>query len=164
MPEKAIVLVGPMGVGKTTIGKKLAKTLNIPFTDTDQRIVLAHGPIDAFFEQHGEPAFRLVEEEALKEALLQPGVVSTGGGVVTSEACRDLLAGHIVIYLSTDGKHMASRLRKSTRPLLKNGLSDWTRIYNQRRALYEEVSDHEVDASGSSLAEIVQEVRERLSL
>lgn len=164
MPEKAIVLVGPMGVGKTTIGKKLAKTLSIQFTDTDQRIVEAHGPIDSFFEQHGEPAFRVIEEGALREALLQPGVVATGGGVVTSEASRKLLTEHTVVYLSTDGKHMASRLRKSTRPLLKNGLDDWTRIYNQRRALYEEVSTHHIDASGSSLADIVQQIRERLKL
>jgi shikimate kinase len=165
MPEKqeVIVLVGPMGVGKTTIGKKLAKILSIPFLDTDQIIVRSHGPIDEFFEKNGEPAFRTIEQGALKDAVQAPAVVATGGGAVLSESSRHLLASCTVIYLATDGKHMASRLRKSARPLLKNGLEDWNRIYDARRAIYKQVADFEIDTSGHSLAETITAIRERLS-
>jgi shikimate kinase len=165
MPEKqeVIVLIGPMGVGKTTIGKKLAKILEVPFLDTDQLITKIHGPIDLYFEQNGEPAFREVEEVALSEAVKSRGVIATGGGAVLSESSRNLLTGCTVIYLATDGKHMASRLRKSTRPLLKNGLEDWNRIYDARRSIYKQVADYEVDTSGHSLAETIKVIRERLS-
>jgi shikimate kinase len=165
MPEKqeVIVLVGPMGVGKTTIGKKLSKILGLPFLDTDQLIVKDHGPIAEYFEKNGEPEFRQIEQSALRAAVQSPAIVATGGGAVLAESSRELLSACTVIYLATDGKHMASRLRKSTRPLLKNGLEDWNRIYDARRAIYKQVADFEIDTSGHSLAETISAIRERLS-
>ena len=100
-----------MGVGKTTIGRKLAKALKLPFIDTDNLIVDEHGPIPAIFEDLGEPAFRKFEEEALEKAILEKAVVATGGGAVISELTRKRLEAVTVIYLSTDGKHIASRLK-----------------------------------------------------
>jgi shikimate kinase len=165
MPEKqeVIVLIGPMGVGKTTIGKKLAKILDMPFLDTDQLIVKSHGPIADYFEKNGEQAFRIIEQEALLDAVQSPAVVATGGGAVLAEGSMAVLSNCTVIYLATDGKHMASRLRKSTRPLLKNGLEDWNRIYEARRPIYKQVADYEIDTSGHSLAETISAIRERLA-
>lgn len=166
MPNKAdvIVLVGPMGVGKSTVGKKLAKTLKLPFCDTDSLIVAEHGPIDKIFETYGEDEFRKIEHQALAQSLRSPGIVATGGGAVLLEKSQLLLKTATVVYLSTDGKHIASRLRKSSRPLIKNGLEDWRRIYDSRKAVYEKVADFVIDTSGHPLSQTISEIRERLGI
>ncbi|WP_138315508.1 shikimate kinase [Rhodoluna limnophila] len=166
MPDKSqvIVLIGPMGVGKTTVGRKLAKILELPFTDTDNLITDEHGSISEIFESRGESAFREIEEIAVKKALSQPGIVATGGGAVLSERNQAELGKATVIYLSTDGKHMGSRLRNGNRPLLKNGLSDWRRIYDSRRSTYEKLADIEVNTSGQPLAATIAEIREKLDI
>jgi shikimate kinase len=166
MPNKSevIVLVGPMGVGKSTVGKKLAKALKLSFCDTDNIVTEKHGAIDTYFQNHGEDAFREIEHEALKSAISTPGIVATGGGAVLKEESRALLENTTVIYLSTDGKHMSSRLRKSTRPLIKNGIDDWKRIYESRKLIYQEVADIEIDTSGQPLAQTIAEIRERLGI
>jgi shikimate kinase len=158
--DEAVVLVGPMGVGKTTIGKKLAKQLGRDFLDTDKEIVRDHGPIHKLFEKFGEQHFREIETEYLLRALSSSGVVATGGGVVTKEANRAALKGAFVVYLSTNGKHMSSRLLAGRRPLLKNGFADWKRIYEERKPLYEKVATVEVSTSSKSLSNIVSEIAE----
>lgn len=160
----AIVLVGPMGVGKTTIGKKLAKKLGLPFVDTDQLVTRSHGSIPEIFEQQGEPAFRQLEEAAVLEAIATPAVVATGGGAVLSEHTRAALTQTKVVYLSTDGRHMASRLVGGNRPLLKDGISDWRRIYESRKELYEQVADFTVDTSKMALKSVVDHIIEGLGL
>ena len=165
MPSSgAIVLVGPMGVGKTTIGKKLAKRLAMDFVDTDQMISRQHGPIATIFQEHGEPFFRQLEEEAVLQVLPTQTVVATGGGAVLSERTRAALVQAAVIYLATDGKHMTSRLAGGNRPLLKDGISDWRRIYESRRSLYEQVADLTIDTSRVSLKSIVEEIVSGLKL
>jgi len=166
MPERqeVIVLVGPMGVGKTTVGRKLAKTLGIPFTDTDTLIVDEHGPIAEIFANKGEATFRTFEERALATALSKPGVVATGGGAVISELSRQALKGATVVYLSTDGKYISSRLQHGSRPLIKDGLADWKRIYDERKPIYESVADFEIDTSGQPLKETVNTIRKTLGL
>lgn len=156
--KEPIVLVGPMGVGKTTVGKKLAKELETNFVDTDKVIVASHGSIDLLFAELGESGFRLIESEVLASCLSGTGVVATGGGVVTIPANRELLSNHSVIYLSTDGKHIPARVSKRNRPLLASGESTWESIYDKRKPLYSEVASAEVDTSGKSLSEIVAEV------
>ena len=159
MPSgKAVVLVGPMGVGKTTIGKKLAKTLELPFIDTDVAISKEHGDIPSIFKNLGEQSFRAFEEEAVLRAISEPAVVATGGGAILSEHTRAALAQAVVVYLSTDGKHMAARLSGGNRPLLKDGLSDWRRIYESRRHIYEQVADFTVDTSRMPLKAIVETI------
>jgi shikimate kinase len=166
MPTKSdvIVLIGPMGVGKSTVGKKLARALKVPFCDTDTLIVQEHGKISDYFAEHGEDAFREVEHLALARALKSPGIVATGGGAVLLEKSRDLLKNATVVYLATDGKHMGSRLRNGSRPLLKNGMDDWKRIYDSRRSIYESTADVKIDTSGHPLAQTISEIRERLSI
>lgn len=165
MPNKeVIVLVGPMGVGKSTVGKKLAKSLKMSFCDTDSLLTEEYGSIEDFFENNGEAAFRKVEHEALIKALSSPGIVATGGGAVLLAESRLALKAATVVYLSTDGKHMGSRLRKSSRPLIKNGLDDWKRIYESRKEIYEEVADFEINTSGHPLAQTISEIRERLGI
>lgn len=159
----AVVLVGPMGVGKTTIGKKLAKQLGKPFLDTDKEIVKQHGAISKIFEKSGEQHFRTLESECLLAALASDSVVATGGGVVTQERNRDALKGTFVIYLSTNGRHIASRLLAGRRPLLKNGISDWKRIYEERKPLYEKVATVEIDTSSKPLNSVVAEIVELVS-
>lgn len=161
---KPIVLVGPMGVGKTTVGKKLAKVLRVPFIDTDNLVVAAHGEIPAIFETQGETAFREFEEDAMLQALSSPAVIATGGGAVLSELTRERLKAATVIYLASDGRHMGSRLAKGNRPLLKNGLEDWRRIYEQRKPIYEAVCDYQVLVSGLSLAASIAKIRELLGV
>ena len=158
----AIVLVGPMGVGKTTIGKKLAKRLQVPFIDTDVLITKEHGEIPKIFEELGEAKFREFEEACVLRAIASPAVVATGGGAVLREHTRAALGEAKVVYLSTDGKHMASRLAGGNRPLLKDGVADWRRIYESRRALYEQVADVTIDTSGSPLKALVEEIATRL--
>ena len=166
MPERSevIVLVGPMGVGKTTVGRKLAKTLGLAFVDTDAAIVSEHGAIPEIFETRGEPAFRLLEEQALLKAISKPGVVATGGGVVVSALSRERLKATTVVYLATDGKHISSRLQHGSRPLIKDGLADWKRIYEERKPIYESVADFEIDTSGQPLKETVNAIRKTLEL
>ena len=153
-----LVLVGPMGVGKTTVGKKLAKELETSFMDTDKIIASEHGPISAVFDRLGESGFREIESSVLTRCLEETGVVATGGGVVTTESNRKALESHSVIYLSTDGKHIATRLSTRNRPLLGAGTDSWESIYASRKSLYKEVATHEVDTSGKSLAAIVSEI------
>lgn len=156
----AVVLVGPMGVGKTTIGKKLAKQLGRSFLDTDKEIVKQHGAITKIFEKAGEQHFRALESEFLLVALASDSVVATGGGVVTQERNRDALRDAFVIYLSTNGRHIAARLLAGRRPLLKNGVADWKRIYEERKPLYEQVATVEVETSSKALNSVVSEIVE----
>ena len=156
----AIVLVGPMGVGKTTIGKKLAKVLGWQFLDTDQMFTKKHGDISAFFTEQGESQFRDIEEELVASAIAENAVVATGGGAVLRDRTRTLLGEVFVVYLATDGRHMRSRLSGGNRPLLKNGIADWRRIYESRKHLYQEVATITVDTSESPLAKIIDEILE----
>ena len=157
-----IVLIGPMGVGKTTIGRKLAKALKLPFIDTDNLISDEHGPIPAIFEERGEPTFRRLEEEALEKAIRESAVVATGGGAVISALTRKRLKDVTVVYLSTDGKHIASRLKNGNRPLIQNGVEDWRRIYAERKPFYVETADFEINTSGQPISASIQDIIEKL--
>ena len=151
-----------MGVGKTTIGRKLAKVLKVQFTDSDNLITDEHGPIPAIFEERGEPEFRHLEERAMAKAISQPGVVATGGGAVLSELTRKRLKNVTVIYLSTDGKHIGSRLKHGNRPLLENGVEDWRRIYSERKPVYESTADFEINTSGQPISASIKEILKKL--
>jgi shikimate kinase len=151
-----------MGVGKTTIGRKLAKALAVPFIDTDNLITEEHGPIPAIFDERGEPEFRRLEERAMDYAIKSTAVVATGGGAVLSALTRKRLKAVTVIYLSTDGKHIASRLKNGNRPLLQNGVEDWRRIYEERKPIYIDASDFEIDTSGQPINVSIKEILKKL--
>ena len=106
-----LVLVGPPGAGKTTVGKVVARRLGLEFTDVDALIVERAGkPISDIFTQDGEPAFRALEREVVAEALgTTSGVLALGGGSVLAAETRERLRGHEVVYLTVglaDGLRM----------------------------------------------------------
>jgi shikimate kinase len=165
MPKNSgtIVLIGPMGVGKTTIGKKLARTIDSTFRDTDTIFVAEHGPIADFFAEHGEQEFRDIEAQIVKEAVKTPGVIATGGGAPLREDTQEALKNAaFVVYLATDGKHMASRLAHGNRPLITDGIESWKAIYQARKPIYEAVANVTIDTSSKPLAVILDEIKKEL--
>ena len=89
-----VVIIGAPGAGKTKVGKKLAKILDAPLIDTDKVVVASHGPIAELFAEFGEEYFREREREAVANALLEPAVVTLGGGAVLNQETRaDIASG-----------------------------------------------------------------------
>lgn len=158
--RRCLVLIGPMGAGKTSVGRRVAKTLGASFTDTDSLIVREHGPIADIFRDRGESHFRELEHRAVESALTSGGVVALGGGAVLDARTRELLASHDVVYLSVSPEGVAVRIRGNERPLLagEDPLVRWERIFNERRALYEQVADMTFDTSSAPFARIVAEI------
>ncbi|WP_017932412.1 shikimate kinase [Robiginitomaculum antarcticum] len=119
---QSIALVGMMGVGKTTIGRRLAKRLNMPFYDSDSEIERASGrTIKGYFRDHGQDAFREGERKVISRLIEgTPIILATGGGAFIPELTRNiLLSGATVIWLKADHKVIFKRVRrKNTRPLL----------------------------------------------
>lgn len=138
-----MVLVGPMAAGKTSLGRRLAKELGIPFIDTDAVFVRRHGVITEFFAAHGEPEFRRIEAELIAEELAEPGarIVALGGGAVLTDAVREILKSHPVILLMTTERAVLRTANLSRRPLLRDDPHAWSRILEVRKPLYLEVSD-----------------------
>ena len=156
--SRCIVLVGPMGAGKTTFGKKLAKKLQVPFVDTDKLVASNHGAISKIFATKGEEHFRTLETQALSEALESSGIVATGGGVVLSQENRNLLADHFVVFLDTSQESVIGKINLDRRPLLKDNPDEWGRIYRERKSLYEEVSDQTVFTGDRSIRQIMKDL------
>ena len=152
----SIVLVGPMGAGKTTLGKRLAKVLELPFVDTDKLISSEHGSIKDLFAAKGEAFFRDLEEQALVKALDGQAVVATGGGIVLSVRNRALLKQHATIFLNTNMEFVLQSLNVSKRPLLKDNPENWEKIYLERLPLYREVSVATVDTANPSVGAIMK--------
>ncbi|MGM1016336.1 MAG: shikimate kinase [Actinomycetota bacterium] len=160
-----LVLVGPMGAGKTSVGKRIARELAVPFVDTDKRIVSAHGPIPDIFERHGEPHFRDLERTAVADALLDAdtdgGVISLGGGAVTDARTRERLRAYAVVFLTVSREAVAERIRGDNRPLLRgedDPVERWARIFEERRSWYDEVSDVVFDTSRRPMHRIAEEI------
>lgn len=143
LPERAIVFVGPMAAGKTSLGRRVAKELGVTFVDTDAVFQRRHGVITEFFERHGEAEFRRIEAEIIAEQLAAPGlrIVALGGGAVLTESTRTLLAGFPVVLLMTTQAAVLRTANLSRRPLLRDDPEAWGRILEVRKPLYEEVSD-----------------------
>jgi shikimate kinase len=158
----SIVLIGPMGSGKTTYGKKLARKLGVAFSDTDRIITAEHGDISGIFEKQGEAFFRDLETEALVKALRIGGVVATGGGVVVREANHELLRQHRVIYLETSAHYTANRLDAKRRPLLAGGEDRWQQIFLERQPVYESLANATVFTGGKSIARVMEEIETAL--
>lgn len=142
----SIYLVGPMGAGKTTIGRLLAKQLGREFVDCDWYIVEQTGAdIPWIFEKEGEEGFRERETRALTELTPKPNIVmATGGGVVMKAQNRQLLKQGLVIYLEASVETQLLRTKKDkNRPLLQNEnpKAVLETLYQKRSPLYREVAD-----------------------
>jgi shikimate kinase len=162
---RLVVLVGPMGAGKTSIGRRVAKTAGLRFVDTDRAVVRAHGPIPAIFAEHGETQFRIWEREAVAEALSGGGVISLGGGAVVTPETRELLRAVPVVLLTVTPEAVASRIQGTPRPLLdgdEDPVVRWTRIFAQRRPLYEEIADVTFDTSRVPMSRVAAQIAEWL--
>lgn len=141
--DRAVVLVGPMAAGKTSLGKRLARELSIPFVDSDARIVQLHGAISQIFEKQGEEAFRDIEAAVIATELAKKGpkILALGGGAILRESTRSLLRKHPVVLLMTTEKAVLKTANLARRPLLKNDPGAWQRIFEKRKPLYQEVAD-----------------------
>jgi shikimate kinase len=147
-----VVLVGAMGVGKTTVGRRLARELQRPFADADEQLELRAGrTIPVIFRDDGEQAFRRLESEVLADLLGRPDplVVAAGGGVVTGPESRALL-GHraFVVWLRASPGFLAAHADPAHRPLLAgepDPAATLERLIATRTPLYEEVADATVD-------------------
>ncbi|MFZ4185682.1 shikimate kinase [Streptomyces sp. R02] len=163
-----IVLTGPMGVGKSTVGQLLAGRLGVGFRDTDDDIVAAEGrAIADIFVEDGEPAFRALEKEAVRQALAgHDGVLALGGGAILDPDTRALLAGERVVYLSMDVEEAARRTGLgAARPLLAvNPRKQWRELMEARRHLYEETATAVVPTDGRTPEEVTEAVLDALEL
>ena len=159
-----IFLVGPMGAGKTTIGRQLAQSLGLEFEDTDQEIQRRTGvDIPTIFEYEGEDGFRRREMKAIADMVEQDNVVlATGGGAVTRPENRRLLAARgYVIYLSCSPEQQFERTYKDkNRPLLQteDPLEMLKALNEERDPQYREIADLVVSTEGRSAQAVVKEV------
>ncbi|ARF60716.1 MULTISPECIES: 3-dehydroquinate synthase [Streptomyces] len=168
MSGPLVVLVGPMGVGKSTVGELLAARLGTTYRDTDADIVAEAGkPIAEIFYDEGEEHFRALERRAVAAAVAgHPGVLSLGGGAVLDGTTRELLAGRPVVYLSMDVDEAVRRVGLNTaRPLLAvNPRRQWRELMDARRHLYEEVARTVVATDEHTPEEVAQAIIDALEL
>ncbi len=155
--KRNLFLIGPMGAGKTTVGKRLARELDLHFIDLDQAIENHTGaPIPLIFELEGEAGFRKREAEQLARAAQgEQQLIATGGGAVLLEENRNRMRQNgLVLYLKTSVDEQLRRLRHDKkRPLLQgpDRRAQLLAIARERNPLYEETADLIVHSSGESV-------------
>ena len=170
MAEKRnIFLVGPMGAGKSTIGRELADKLHLEFFDSDHEIERRTGADIAWvFDLEGEEGFRKREETVIEDLSEKQGIVlATGGGSVISSQVRNRLSARgIVVYLETTiDKQVARTQRDRRRPLLQTDEEPRTVLENlavERNPLYEEIADVIVQTDDQSAKVVASKIVERL--
>jgi shikimate kinase len=159
------------GCGKSTIGRQLARTRQLPFLDSDHEIERFLGcSIREFFDREGEPAFRDIEQRVIGEVLAaaQPRVIATGGGSVLRPANRAAMKTHAtVVYLHTLPEDLARRLSRDTqRPLLQvaDPRQRLRELYAVRDPIYREVADIVVDTAHKSATMLVNLISMQLDM
>jgi shikimate kinase len=158
-----IVLIGPRGSGKTTIGHLLAENLGYPFIDTDRMVEAAEGmAIPAIFAERGELAFRAAESAAIRALPQDRGVVATGGGaVLLSDNVQALRSGSLTMFLDADATVLAARTAGSTRPPLTalSPEAEAAAVRKERLPLYRGAADFCIDTGVLSPAEAVARIK-----
>ena len=161
---KTIYLIGFMGSGKSTVGKKLAKNSSKTFIDTDDFIERTHKrKISDIFAVNGESTFRTYEIDALKQVSTYE-IVSTGGGIVEKkDNLNTMKKNGIVFYLHASFEEIASRLENDdTRPLWNNEVEAKIKLYERRIPLYEQYADYIIQTNSKTVGEIVQEIKKNI--
>lgn len=171
MAEKRnIFLIGPMGAGKSTIGRHLADELHLEFFDSDQEIEKRTGADIAWiFDIEGEEGFRVREENVINDLTDKQGIVlATGGGSVVNKAVRNRLSARgIVVYLQTTiDKQVARTQRDKRRPLLQNDDPEAVlrRLAEERNPMYEDAADYVVDTDDQSARAVANQIIEKIGL
>jgi shikimate kinase len=166
MTAPRVVLVGPMGAGKTTVGRLLAARWGVAFVDTDDVVEQTEGrTVSDIFVDSGEEHFRALERAAVGRALAEhPGVLALGGGAVMSEETRGTLAGHAVVFLRVGLTDAAARVGLGTsRPLLLGNVRGTMKaLLDERTPVYEWVSTASVDTDGLTPDQVADRVEEVL--
>lgn len=160
-PGPAVVLVGAPGAGKSTVGRRVAARLGLPFADTDTTVEERAGkPVAEIFADDGEPAFRVLEEAITAELLAGTGVVALGGGAVLSAATRAALVGHRVVWLQVAAGEAAKRVGLTqARPLLLGNVRGrLVRLLAERAPLYAGVATDVVDTGVQGPDQVAEHV------
>ncbi|BBB22658.1 shikimate kinase I [Abyssogena phaseoliformis symbiont OG214] len=164
-----VVLVGPMGSGKTSVGRRLACVLKRDFFDLDFEIVARTGvAIDHIFDVEGEQGFRKRETQMLADLCeIKNIVIATGGGVVIKAENREMIKHNsYVVYLSSTVEQLLKRTMNSkSRPLLEQSSNREKTIrdlVSKRESLYQEVADAMIDTTGKKLYAIINEIKKAI--
>jgi shikimate kinase/3-dehydroquinate synthase len=140
--SRALVFIGFMGAGKTSAARAVAGVLGVRAVDSDEELERGIGPIEAYFAEHGEAAFRAEEERLVSRLLERPPspVISLGGGAVTSARVRELLRAHTVVLLHVDAETAWRRCASKQRPLARDQ-ERFAALHAERAPLYESLAD-----------------------
>ena len=151
MMERQVFLIGMPGGGKSSLGKRVANNLGIPYADTDTRITQAVGcSVPEIFERYGEDAFRHAETNILIQLTREkPGLVSTGGGMVLREENRAIMRSNgLIVLIDRPLQDILGDIKLDRRPLLaQKGLDEVERLYHERIGIYRSVADAVLDNS-----------------
>ena len=165
---KKIVLIGPPGAGKSSIGKALAKELNLDFIDSDSEIEkISHKKIAEIFIEDGEPAFRLLEVDVVRKVLADfNGVISLGGGAPISKEIEEVLgnADYPVVFIDVSIAQAATRIgfNKDRPLLLVNPRQQWISLMNDRRPIYEKLASQTISSDNQKPHEVAKQISEKL--
>ena len=168
MSQQNIFLIGPMGAGKTTVGKQLSEALHLGFVDSDHEIQRRTGvDVPTIFEFEGEDGFRNREQAMIDELTARAGVVlATGGGAVLRELNRQHLSSRgFVVYLQCTPEQQFERThRDKNRPLLQteNPLDKLRSLMQERDPLYRKIADIVISTEGRNTNSVVREIFKRL--
>ncbi len=165
---KKIVLIGPPGAGKSSIGKALAKELNLDFIDSDSEIEkISHKKISEIFIEDGEPAFRLLEVDVVRKVLADfNGVISLGGGAPISKEIKEVLqnADYPVVFIDVSIAQAATRIgfNKDRPLLLVNPRQQWISLMNDRRPIYEKLASQTISSDNQKPHEVAKQISQKL--
>lgn len=165
---KKIVLIGPPGAGKSSIGKALAKELNLNFIDSDSEIEkVSHKKISEIFIEDGEPTFRLLEVDIVRKILADfEGVISLGGGAPINLEIQKVLeeADYPVVFIDVSISQAATRIgfNKDRPLLLVNPRQQWISLMNDRRPIYEKLASQTISSDNQKPHEVAKQISDML--